>query len=104
MPILKPREPPRYTVNGLDTKESVGNTEVVCSAKLQQSLSIFIQPANAILSKAQRLGCGVIANTSIEIAKDVEQVLFRDVISGSFQVLGELIFSSETQLILEHRC
>ena len=28
--------PPRYTMNGLDTKEGIGNTEVVCSAKLRK--------------------------------------------------------------------
>ena len=84
MPVFRPKVPSRYSVNGLDIKGGVGNTDVVCSAKLQQFLSVFIQLANAILSKAHRPGCGVIANPSIEIAKDVKQVLFRDVIYSSF--------------------
>lgn len=77
----------------LTFKEGVGYARNAHGAKLQKSLSIFLNFAGTVVSEARGPGLVVRFNSCIEVAIELEVLSFTDLTDFSFKLLVEAVLS-----------
>ena len=79
MPVFRSGVHPREPMMQLHVKECISNAEMMVSAKLQQTLTIFVAFADAKMTKAVGPRALIVAHSGIEIAKKNQGFILRDV-------------------------
>ena len=78
MPVFRSGVHPREPMVQLHAKECVCNAEMMVSAKLQQTLAIFVAFADAKMTEAVGPRALIVAHSGIEIAKKNQRFILRD--------------------------
>ena len=78
----------------------VGDGELVLCAELEQEAPVVVTVTNAVSSKDSFPGLGIPPNSSVEVAKDEDLVVFRGVVQESAQ-MGLWVYYRSTPLLGE---
>ena len=73
-------------------EDCVGDGELVLCAELEQEAAVVVTVTNAMSSKDSLPGLRVLPNSSVEVAKDEDLVVFRGVVQDSAQIGIEDVF------------